>query len=91
MYWESGDDKRILFTAGSFLYAVDAITGKSITTFGDSGRVDLHEGLSDNLDHDVKELSVTASSPGVIYKNTRGDGIDGIGGRQRCTWTHPCL
>ena len=70
MYWESGDDKRIFFTAGSFLYAVDAIAGTSITTFGDSGRVDLHQGLADNLDHDVSALSVTASSPGVIYKNT---------------------
>ena len=70
MYWEHGDDKRILYTAGSFLYAVDAVTGKLITTFGNNGKVDLHEGLADNLGHEVKNLSVTATSPGVIYKNT---------------------
>lgn len=70
MYWEDGPDKRVLYTAGSFLYAVDALTGKSIITFGDSGKADLHQGLGDNLGHDVKNLSVTATSPGVIYKNT---------------------
>ena len=70
MYWENGDDKRILYTAASFLYAVNALTGKSITTFGENGKVDLHEGLADNIGHDVKNLSVTATTPGVIYKNT---------------------
>jgi quinoprotein glucose dehydrogenase len=70
VYWEKGSDKRILYTAGSFLYAVDALTGKLITTFGDKGRTDLHEGLSDNIGHDIKNLYVIATSPGVIYKNT---------------------
>ncbi|MEP6596788.1 MAG: pyrroloquinoline quinone-dependent dehydrogenase, partial [Ginsengibacter sp.] len=70
VYWENGDDKRILYTAGAFLYAIDATTGKPITTFGNNGRVDLHEGLADNLGHDVKDLTVTATTPGVVYKNT---------------------
>ena len=70
MYWENGDDHRILYTAGSTLYAVNALTGKSINAFGDSGRVDLHQGLSINLGHDVNNLTVTATTPGVIYKNT---------------------
>ncbi|MDA0195489.1 MAG: pyrroloquinoline quinone-dependent dehydrogenase [Bacteroidetes bacterium] len=70
MYWEGDNDKRILYTAGSYLYAVDAITGKSIVTFGNNGRTDLHDGLSDNMNHDVSKLRVGASSPGVIYKNT---------------------
>ena len=69
-YWENGSDKRILYSAGASLYAVDAATGKSIPTFGDSGRVDLHEGLSANLGHDVSSLSVTATTPGVVVKNT---------------------
>jgi quinoprotein glucose dehydrogenase len=69
MYWESGDDKRILYTAGSLLYAVDALTGKAIMSFGDSGRADLHEGLAtDSLGHDVKNLSVSATTPGVFIK-----------------------
>ena len=70
MYWENGNDKRILYTAGSSLYAVNALTGKLITTFGEQGVTDLHEGLADNIGHEVKNLSVRATSPGVIYKNT---------------------
>src|SRR5262245_59206889 len=35
VYWASGDDKRILYTAGWYLYAIDARTGRSIPTFGD--------------------------------------------------------
>jgi len=69
MYWEEDTDRRIFYTAGSFVYAVNALNGEPIITFGDSGKVDLHEGLSDNIDHDVKNLHVTATSPGVIYKN----------------------
>jgi quinoprotein glucose dehydrogenase len=71
VYWENGDDKRILYSAGAFLYAVDAKTGKSISGFGQDGRVDLHEGVATpGLGHDVNDLSVTATTPGVVYRNT---------------------
>ncbi|WP_411274881.1 PQQ-binding-like beta-propeller repeat protein [Daejeonella sp.] len=70
MYWERGSDKRILYTVGSSLYAVNIQTGKVVTSFGNNGLVDLHEGLSDGLDTDVSSLSVSATSPGVIHKNT---------------------
>lgn len=69
MYWEDGNDHRIFYTAGPTLYALDAITGKPVVNFGVNGEVDLHEGLGDNLDHEVKNLSVTATTPGVIYKD----------------------
>ena len=48
-YWENGNDKRILYTGGSYLYAVDAVSGKPIRSFGDSGKVDLHDGLGPTL------------------------------------------
>ncbi len=64
-YWHDGQDERILFTAGSFLYALDATTGNPIKDFGNDGKVDLHKGL----DRDVSALSISASSPGVIYKD----------------------
>lgn len=64
-YWENAEDKRILFTASSFLYALDAKTGQPVSSFGNNGKVDLHEGL----DRDVKDLFVTATSPGIIYKD----------------------
>ncbi len=64
-YWAEGNDKRIFYTAGSFLYAINAITGKVIPSFGNDGRVDLHDGL----DRDVKDLYVVSTSPGIIYKD----------------------
>ena len=70
MYWEKGSDKRILYTMGSSLYAVNTKTGKIVESFGKNGVVDLHEGLSQGLDTEVNSLSVSATTPGVIHKNT---------------------
>lgn len=70
MYWGNGNDKRILYTVGSGLYAVNVHNGEIVKSFGDNGRVDIRQGLQTTLDHDVSKLSVNASSPGVIYKNT---------------------
>ena len=64
-YWEEGEDKRILFAAGAYLFAIDANTGKSIPTFGNHGNVDMHEGLG----RDVTDLYVAVTSPGIIYKD----------------------
>lgn len=64
-YWEGGEDKRILYTASSSLYAIDANTGKLVSTFGTDGKVDLHDGL----DSDSEDLFVTSTSPGIIYKD----------------------
>lgn len=64
-YWESDDDKRILVAGGDKLYALDARTGQPIQTFGDSGRVDLNVGVRD----DPQKISVTLTTPGIIYKD----------------------
>ncbi|MEO5562217.1 MAG: pyrroloquinoline quinone-dependent dehydrogenase, partial [Chitinophagaceae bacterium] len=65
-YWTDGkDDKRIFFVASSFLHCLDARTGKLVSAFGNDGVIDLHEGLG----RDVKDLFVTATSPGIIYKD----------------------
>jgi quinoprotein glucose dehydrogenase len=64
-YWESGGDKRIFYAAGTSLVAVDAKTGKTIETFGEKGKVNLNLGLRDDPD----EISVTMTSPGIIYKD----------------------
>ncbi len=68
VYWEDGDDKRILYAAGPTLYAVNASTGKLVTTFGVNGRVSLYTGL--DINHEVSNLYVTSTSPGIIYRNT---------------------
>lgn len=64
-YWSEGNDKRIFYAAGPYLYAVDAQTGKLVPSFGDKGKVNLHDGLGP----DVGKLYVTATSPGIIYRN----------------------
>lgn len=64
-YWEEGSDRRLFYAVRQYLYAIDATTGKPIKSFGNSGRVDLREGLGRN----PKEQSVSSSSPGVVYKD----------------------
>lgn len=62
-YWEEGDDKRILYAYSSFLYAVNAETGKVITSFGDQGKVSLKSGLEPN----TKDKFVGSTSPGTLF------------------------
>ena len=62
-YWEDGDDKRILYTAGDNLYAQDASTGKLIESFGNGGKVSMNVGLRG----DSSIISVIPTSPGVVY------------------------
>jgi len=64
-YWESGNDKRILFTAGSLLFAINAITGKPVVSFGTAGVTSLKAGLGAR----AADLFVISTSPGIIYKN----------------------
>jgi quinoprotein glucose dehydrogenase len=64
-YWEEGDDKRILYTFGENLYALNALDGKIIESFGTEGRVSLKEGLGDR----AVNLMVLSNTPGVIFKD----------------------
>lgn len=70
-YWEDGIDKRILYGVGSKLLAINADNGEPINSFGNMGEVDLHEGLGDkvSLGHEVKDLSVKITTPGIIFKD----------------------
>src|SRR5205823_622499 len=49
----------------NYIYALDAATGHVVSSFGKSGRVDLREGLG----RDPREVSISAPTPGVIYKD----------------------
>jgi quinoprotein glucose dehydrogenase len=64
-YWKDGREERLFASAGSDLYALDPATGTPIMGFGHEGRVDLREGL----DRDVFSLSVSATSPGIVYED----------------------
>jgi quinoprotein glucose dehydrogenase len=48
-----------------YLFAIDATSGKPIISFGESGRVDLRQGLG----RDPKLQSISSTSPGVVYKD----------------------
>jgi quinoprotein glucose dehydrogenase len=63
-YWTDGvNDKRIFFSAGPYLYALNADSGKPLTVFGTNGKIDLRNGLG----RDPEKLAVWATSPGIIY------------------------
>ncbi len=63
-YWSDGADRRIFVGVRQYLVALDAATGKPISTFGKAGRIDLREGLG------REPLNwVTMTSPAVVYKD----------------------
>ncbi len=64
-YWSDGLEERLLYSAGAFLYAIDAKTGKLKKDFGAGGKVDLHNGLG----RDAADLFIISTSPGIVYKD----------------------
>lgn len=64
-YWEDGDDKRILYTAGDNLYAQNSLTGELIQSFGENGKVSMNVGLRG----DPAKISVIPTSPGIIFED----------------------
>jgi quinoprotein glucose dehydrogenase len=62
-YWQDGDDKRILYTNGPWLYAIHATTGLPILSFGDSGRTSLKSGLGVT----AKDKMVISNTPGTVF------------------------
>lgn len=65
VYWEAGEDQRILVALGQRLYALDAKTGTPIVSFGESGSVSLKEGLGER----AQQLYVLSNTPGAIYQD----------------------
>ena len=64
-FWRQGEDRRILFSAGQYLFALDARDGRPRAGFGDHGRVDLRDGL----ERDTSGLFVLSTTPGVVYRD----------------------
>ncbi len=64
-YWADGEDRRIIYTVGPIVFAINAETGKLIPGFGVNGGVDLRKGLGRN----EKDMSISPTSPVMIYKN----------------------
>ncbi|MEY4941029.1 MAG: hypothetical protein RIQ93_2764, partial [Verrucomicrobiota bacterium] len=67
-YWESKDraHRHVLFASNHALRALDARTGKLVTTFGAGGSVDLKQGL----DRDPNSFALAQSlSPGRVFED----------------------
>jgi quinoprotein glucose dehydrogenase len=64
-YWTDGHTSRIFAGARNYLYALDAVTGKAIPSFGEHGRIDLRKGLREPYQAQSTELT----TPGSIYKD----------------------
>jgi quinoprotein glucose dehydrogenase len=79
-YWSDGKEKRILAGVMNSVYALDADTGKPVSTFGENGRVDLRK----DLGRDPETQSIALTSPGVVYKD-----LVIVGGREPETLPAP--
>jgi quinoprotein glucose dehydrogenase len=64
-YWADGEDKRIIYTVGAIAFAVNANTGKLISSFGKDGGIDLARGLG----RDATKMSISPTSPVMIYQD----------------------
>lgn len=67
-YWENEDrsDRRLIFCMNNTIQEIDALTGKSILTFGDSGVVDLKAGL----ERDPSLIGrIQPTTPGVLFED----------------------
>ena len=65
VYWEKGNDKRILYTNGPWLYAVEALTGKPVPSFGEGGRTSLKAGLGETAENKM----VISNTPGTVFED----------------------
>jgi quinoprotein glucose dehydrogenase len=61
--WTDGRSRRIFMNSRWRLLALDAATGKPITSFGRGGEIDLREGLS----RTINKLHYTNTSPPVVW------------------------
>jgi quinoprotein glucose dehydrogenase len=64
-YFAEGAAKRIFYAASAHLFCIDAITGKPVNSFGNNGKIDLHN----DLGTDAAALYVASTTPGIIYKD----------------------
>src|SRR5256886_12663521 len=63
-YWGDGPDERIFVGVQQFLYALDAKTGRPISTFGHAGRIDMRDHLRPG-----EKLMISLGTPGIVYKD----------------------
>ncbi|MGB4899243.1 MAG: pyrroloquinoline quinone-dependent dehydrogenase [Saprospiraceae bacterium] len=89
-YWPDNQDGCIFFSSGKYMYAVNALTGLLINTFGQEGKIDLRMQLGKDTSH----ISISLTTPGIIYKDlliigsATGEGYDASPGHVRAYDAH---
>ncbi|HEY1053660.1 MAG TPA: PQQ-binding-like beta-propeller repeat protein, partial [Emticicia sp.] len=64
-YWTDGNEARIFFAYGAFMYALNAKDGQPIESFGKNGKINLKDGITRPGADDY----VVANTPPTIFKN----------------------
>jgi quinoprotein glucose dehydrogenase len=67
VYWSEGEEERLFFGAGPWLYALDPRSGEPLREFGDGGRIDLREGLGRDLGAD--RMGVVLTTPPALFED----------------------
>lgn len=65
VYWEGAEGQRIFVFVKDRVYAVDAVTGELVKSFGNAGHIDLRN----DLGVDPASASIECTSPGIVYQN----------------------
>jgi quinoprotein glucose dehydrogenase len=64
-WWANGSDRRVLVSYGSYVYALNADTGRLIPGFGQGGMIDLRR----DLRGPPESNAVNMSSPPAVYED----------------------
>lgn len=64
-YYKSKERQIIFFGSGTYLNAVNIVTGEALLSFGDSGRINLSEGLH----KPATQITMQALAAPVVYKD----------------------
>lgn len=64
-YWSDGAEARIFYGVANYLLAINPMDGGLIESFGQSGKIDLKQGLG----RDIESLAYNSKTPGVVFDN----------------------
>lgn len=84
-HYREGGQVRIFMAVGYYLFAIDAHSGELISEFAEEGKLDLRK----NLGVDPESLSISLSTPGIVFQDliiigsATGEGYDASPGHIR--------
>tara|TARA_R110002124_G_scaffold287328_7_gene473033 strand:- start:103 stop:2247 length:2145 start_codon:yes stop_codon:yes gene_type:complete len=84
-HYKEGERIRIFMAVGYYLFAIDGESGELVSEFGEEGKLDLRK----NLGVDPESLSISLSTPGIVFGDliiigsATGEGYDASPGHIR--------